>query len=77
MKLAMKVMRTLFSSAVGIVAATLSCVAVSATELRVVGGLGGINQYKHLEEPFWRDERPRFSKGRLSAKLSPFDSRGL
>jgi TRAP-type C4-dicarboxylate transport system substrate-binding protein len=73
----MKVMRTLFSFAAGIVAVTVSCVAVSATELRVVGGLGGVNQYMHLEEPFWRDELPRLSNGRLSAKISPFDRSGL
>ncbi|WP_293861467.1 TRAP transporter substrate-binding protein [uncultured Alsobacter sp.] len=49
----------------------------AATELRVIGGLAGVNQYVHLEEPFWRDDLPRLSKGRLSAKISPFDRSGL
>ena len=72
-----KVLVRFASSAIAVVVASLSAATVSATELRVVGGLAGVNQYMHLEEPFWRDELPRLSKGRLSAKISPFDRSGL
>jgi TRAP-type C4-dicarboxylate transport system substrate-binding protein len=71
-----QLIRTL-SFAVSLLALSVAGRFASATELRVVGGLAGVNQYKHIEEPFWQNELPRLSKGQLSAKISPFDRSGL
>jgi TRAP-type C4-dicarboxylate transport system substrate-binding protein len=61
---------------------TMACLAVHAqTEppmrLRVVGGLGKLNQYTRHELPFWTRELPRLSGGRVSADIVPFDEAGL
>jgi len=45
--------------------------------LRVVGGLGKLNQYTRHELPFWTRELPRLSGGRVSADIVPFDQAGL
>ncbi|WP_418318825.1 TRAP transporter substrate-binding protein [Piscinibacter sakaiensis] len=45
--------------------------------LRVVGGLGKLNQYTRHEQPFWTRELQRLSEGRLSAEIVPFDQVGL
>ncbi|MBN8489510.1 MAG: TRAP transporter substrate-binding protein [Burkholderiales bacterium] len=47
------------------------------TTLRVVGGLAGVNQYSRHEEPFWAQELPRLSDGRLRADIVPFDRAGI
>ncbi|WP_374675263.1 TRAP transporter substrate-binding protein [Ideonella sp.] len=47
------------------------------THLRVVGGLAGLNQYTRHEEPFWSQELPRLSGGRLRADIVPFDRAGI
>ncbi len=53
--------------------------APAATErkLRVVGGLGGLNQYTRHEAPFWTTELPRLSGGRYQAEIVPFDRTGI
>jgi TRAP-type C4-dicarboxylate transport system substrate-binding protein len=49
-----------------------------ATEhLRIVGGLGGVNQYTRHEEPFWTHDLARLSGGRASAEIVPFDRAGI
>jgi len=45
--------------------------------IQVIGGLGGINQYTKLEEPFWSSEIERLSGGRIKASIRPFDRAGL
>ena len=45
--------------------------------LRIVGGLAGLSQYTHWEEPFWTRELPRLSRGRFSAEIVPFDRAGV
>jgi TRAP-type C4-dicarboxylate transport system substrate-binding protein len=45
--------------------------------LRIVGGLAGLSQYLHREEPFWTQELARLSGGRYSAEIVPFDRAGV
>lgn len=45
--------------------------------LRVVGGLAKVNQFTRHEQPFWTEELPRFSGGRATAAIVPFDQAGL
>jgi TRAP-type C4-dicarboxylate transport system substrate-binding protein len=45
--------------------------------LRIVGGLGALNQYTRHEEPFWTRELARLSGGRASAEIVPFDRAGI
>ncbi len=51
--------------------------ATGAQHLRIVGGLGGVNQYTRHEEPFWTRELARLSGGRASAEIVPFDRAGI
>jgi len=46
-------------------------------KLRIVGGLGGLNQYTQQEEPFWSRELARLSHGKYSADIVPFDRAGV
>lgn len=46
-------------------------------QLRIVGGLAGVSQYKQLEAPFWEATLPRLSNGRITATIHPFDRSGL
>jgi TRAP-type C4-dicarboxylate transport system substrate-binding protein len=46
-------------------------------QLRIVGGLAGVNQYTRHEAPFWTDELPRRTQGRYSAEIVPFDRAGI
>lgn len=45
--------------------------------MRVVGGLAGVNQFTHWEEPFWTHELQRLSSGRFNADIVPFDRAGI
>jgi TRAP-type C4-dicarboxylate transport system substrate-binding protein len=45
--------------------------------LRVVGGLDGLNQFTRQEQPFWTQELPRLSGGRLRADIVAFDRAGI
>ena len=49
----------------------------AAQKLRIVGGLAGLNQYTHNEEPFWTKELPRLTQGRYTAEIAPFDRAGV
>ncbi|MCZ8375697.1 MAG: TRAP transporter substrate-binding protein [Beijerinckiaceae bacterium] len=54
--------------------------AASASEplrLNVIGGLGGVNQFTRLEEPFWRNEIAEITGGRVIATVHPFDRSGF
>jgi TRAP-type C4-dicarboxylate transport system substrate-binding protein len=45
--------------------------------LRIVGGLAGVNQYTRQEEPFWTQELPKLTGGKVSAEIVPFDRAGI
>jgi TRAP-type C4-dicarboxylate transport system substrate-binding protein len=45
--------------------------------LRIVGGLAGLNQFNHQEEPFWKNELAKISQGKYTADIVPFDSAGV
>lgn len=49
----------------------------AALTLRVVGGLGGLNQYNRHEAPFWTTQLARLSGGRYRADIVPFDRAGM
>jgi TRAP-type C4-dicarboxylate transport system substrate-binding protein len=49
----------------------------AATKLRIVGGLGSLNQYTRHEEPFWAKDLAKLSNGRFSAEIVPFDRAGV
>lgn len=46
-------------------------------QLRVVGGLDGVNQFTRHEAPFWSQTLARLSGGRYSAEIVPFDRAGI
>lgn len=48
-----------------------------AQKLRIVGGLGGLNQYTRNEESFWTKELSRLSAGKFDADIVPFDRAGV
>ena len=45
--------------------------------IRVVGGLGALNQFTRWEEPFWSHELLRLSGGKFTADIVPFDRAGV
>ncbi|HYF09956.1 MAG TPA: TRAP transporter substrate-binding protein [Acetobacteraceae bacterium] len=45
--------------------------------LRIVGGLAGVSQYHRFEEPFWREQVPALSGGRLQVSIQPWDRSGI
>ncbi len=49
----------------------------SRVQLRVVGGLGSLNQYREFEEPFWRQEFPALTLGQATAHIVPFNKAGI
>lgn len=49
----------------------------SPIHLRIVGGLGGVNQYTRFEEPFWTRSLPAATGGRVTAEIAPFDRVGI
>ncbi len=53
------------------------CAAQADEHLRIVGGIGGVNQYTRYEEPFWTQELKRLSGGRASAEIVPYDRAGI
>ena len=70
--------RALASAAIAVGALHASPCAAQATEqLRVVGGLGQLNQYTRHEEPFWTQQLKTLSGGRASAEIVPFDRAGI
>ncbi|MBV9889370.1 MAG: ABC transporter substrate-binding protein, partial [Rhizobacter sp.] len=54
-----------------------SCAAQAGEHLRIVGGIGSVNQYTRYEEPFWTQELKRVSGGRATAEIVPFDRAGI
>ncbi|MBL6459571.1 TRAP transporter substrate-binding protein [Belnapia sp. T6] len=50
---------------------------VASHHLRIVGGLGGVSQYREYEEPFWTKEVRRLTGGRVEAEIAPSDRSGI
>lgn len=48
-----------------------------AQRLRIVGGLGALNQFTRHEAPFWTSRLPQLSGGRHRAEIVPFDRAGI
>ncbi len=46
-------------------------------QLRIVGGLAGVNQYNRHEEPFWTQRLSQLSGGKYTATIVPFDRAGV
>lgn len=46
-------------------------------QLKIVGGLGGVKQYKGFEEPFWREQLPALMQGEVQTTIVPFDKAGI
>jgi TRAP-type C4-dicarboxylate transport system substrate-binding protein len=46
-------------------------------QLKVVGGLAGVSQYQNFERPFWTQQIPQLTNGRVQAEIHPFDRSGL
>jgi TRAP-type C4-dicarboxylate transport system substrate-binding protein len=66
------------------IAVLVSCFAVSTghsadapIELKIVGGLAGVSQFTRFEEPFWKQEVPKLTDGRVHAEIHSFDRSGL
>lgn len=45
--------------------------------VKVVGGLAGVRQFSHFEQPFWEREIEALSAGRIKATIHPFDRSGI
>ena len=58
-------------------AATSTAAAPPVVQLRVVGGLAALNQYKRHEAPFWSQRLAELSNGRFAAQIVPFDQAGI
>jgi TRAP-type C4-dicarboxylate transport system substrate-binding protein len=67
----------------GVVATALAAAGPAALaadgpiQLKIVGGLAGVSQYTKLEEPFWTQQVPELTHGRVQAEIHPFDRSGL
>ena len=46
-------------------------------QLRIVGGLASVNQYRLHEEPFWSHRLSTLTQGRIQAEIVPFDRAGI
>jgi TRAP-type C4-dicarboxylate transport system substrate-binding protein len=62
---------------IGILAVPDCHAADPSIQLKIVGGLAGVSQYTKFEEPFWMQEVPRLTNGRVQAEIHPFDRSGL
>ena len=45
--------------------------------LKVVGGLANVTQFTKFEKPFWENEVPQITHGRVVADIYPFDQSGF
>ncbi|HRK37885.1 MAG TPA: TRAP transporter substrate-binding protein [Burkholderiaceae bacterium] len=58
-------------------AATQASKATEPIKLRIVGGLGSLNQYVRYEEPFWNKEFAALTQGQASATVVAYDKAGM
>jgi len=49
----------------------------SPIRLKIVGGLGALNQYTRHEKPFWSEKIGALTKGRVTAEIQAFDQVGI
>jgi len=61
----------------GVAPSNATAPAPQPIHLRVVGGLATLAQYTQFEEPFWTEEVPRLTQGRLKTDIVPFNKAGL
>ncbi len=62
----------------GVACATHGAAADDAPiELKIVGGLANVSQFTAFEAPFWQQEVPRLTHGRVKADIYAFDRSGL
>ena len=73
-----------FTVGAWLIAATCQLTAVSvtaqempATKLKLIGGISVTSQSKQLEMPFWREQVPKASGGRITADIQPFNEINL
>ncbi|SDE46399.1 TRAP transporter substrate-binding protein [Belnapia rosea] len=45
--------------------------------IKIAGGLGGVAQYSRHEAPFWTEQVPRLTRGRVRAEITPHNSTGI
>ena len=65
------------AAALALLGASAAAAEPAPMTLRVVGGLGALNQYTRHEVPFWTQELARLSNGRYTAQIVPFDRAGI
>lgn len=46
-------------------------------KLRIVGGLGGVNQFVRYEEPFWSKDFATLTQGQATASIVAYDKAGM
>lgn len=51
--------------------------AAAPTKLRIVGGLGSLNQFVRFEEPFWNKEFATLTQGQANATVVAYDKAGM
>ena len=66
-----------WSACLSMLLAPALAMADGVEHLRVVGGLGKLNQFTKHERPFWLETLPRVTNGRAAATIVPFDEAGL
>jgi TRAP-type C4-dicarboxylate transport system substrate-binding protein len=67
----------LLGAAAGMAGGAWAADAPPPLHLRIVGGLGSLNQFTRHERPFWETELARLSGGRYTAEIVPFDRAGI
>lgn len=61
----------------GAAPAATAAMAEPEVHIAVVGGLAGVGQYERFERPFWMQEVPQLTGGRVRADILPFDRSGI
>ena len=51
--------------------------ATEPVKIRVIGGLGSLNQYVRFEEPFWNKEFASLTQGQATATVVAYDKAGM
>lgn len=71
-------MKTLISTALaGLLALPAVAQDMPATEFNVVGSIGGLSMYTDKELPFWSEQVPAETGGKITANVKPFTELGF
>lgn len=62
---------------VAALAAPVAAQEMPATEFNVVGSIGGLSMYKEKELPFWTEQVPAETGGKITANVKPFTELGM